>query len=290
MFLYNIDDLQATVRENLARRASEVARAEAIVAEEVGKFGAWLRSRGAIPTVVALRQRFEAIRRAELERLDFKLAALPPEARARVDEITRLIVEKLLLTPTEQLKATRRRTRRVGAYARSAHAAVRPAPSADAEQEPADADRATSSTPASSGTVASSRSARSRDRRIVADTSRAAARHARQPARAVAGQRRRRASSRKPAARPCRIVVIKTSGDRLQDAPLSEVGGKRLFVKEIEDALLADEIDLAVHSSKDMPAVLPDGLAIGAVLPREDPRDAVVLPRDATAGRPVDDR
>ena len=65
----------------------------------------WLRSRGAIPTVVALRQRFEAIRRAELERLDFKLSTLPPEARARVDEITRLIVEKLLLTPTEQLKA-----------------------------------------------------------------------------------------------------------------------------------------------------------------------------------------
>ena len=105
VFLYNIDDLQATVRENLARRASEVTRAEAIVGEEVGKFGAWLRSRGAIPTVVALRQRFESIRRAELDRLDFKLAALPPEARGRVDEITHLIIEKLLLTPTEQLKA-----------------------------------------------------------------------------------------------------------------------------------------------------------------------------------------
>jgi len=104
VFLYNIDDLQATVRENLARRASEVARAEAIVVEEVAKFGAWLRGRGAVPTVVALRERFEAIRRAELDRLDFKLAALPPEARARVDEITHLIVEKLLLTPTEQLK------------------------------------------------------------------------------------------------------------------------------------------------------------------------------------------
>src|SRR5262249_46951096 len=69
------------------------------------KFGAWLRARGAIPTVVALRQRFEAIRRTELDRLGFKLAALPPEARARVDEITHLIVEKLLLTPTEQLKS-----------------------------------------------------------------------------------------------------------------------------------------------------------------------------------------
>ena len=109
VFLYNIDDLQATVQENLARRASEVLRAEAIVAEEVARFSGWLRSRGAIPTVVALRQKFENVRRAELERLDFKLSALPPEARpearACVDEITRLLVEKLLLTPTEQLKA-----------------------------------------------------------------------------------------------------------------------------------------------------------------------------------------
>ncbi len=105
VFLYNIDDLQAAIRENLARRAGEVARAETIVNDEVEKFGGWFRARGAIPTVVALRERFEAIRRAELERLDFKLSSLPPEARARVDEITHLIVEKLLLTPTEQLKA-----------------------------------------------------------------------------------------------------------------------------------------------------------------------------------------
>jgi hydroxymethylbilane synthase len=76
----------------------------------------------------------------------------------------------------------------------------------------------------------------------------------------------------------CQIVVIKTSGDRLQDAPLSEAGGKRLFVKEIEDALLNGEVDLAVHSSKDMPAMLPEGLSIAGVLPREDPHDAVVLP------------
>lgn len=74
------------------------------------------------------------------------------------------------------------------------------------------------------------------------------------------------------------IVIIKTSGDRLQEAPLSEIGGKRLFVKEIEDALLEGAIDLAVHSSKDMPARLPDGLDVGAVLPREDPADVLVLP------------
>jgi glutamyl-tRNA reductase len=102
VFLYNIDDLQAAIQENIARRASEVARAETIVAEELERFSGWLRSRGAVPTVVALRQRFEEIRKAELQRLDYRLT---PEARARVDEVTRLIVEKLLLTPTEQLKA-----------------------------------------------------------------------------------------------------------------------------------------------------------------------------------------
>lgn len=105
VFLYNIDDLQGIVQENLARRGAEMARAEAIVAEELSRFTAWHRSRRAIPTVVALRQRFDDIRRAELRRLDAKLAGLTPEARARFDEVTRLIVEKLLLEPTEQLKA-----------------------------------------------------------------------------------------------------------------------------------------------------------------------------------------
>lgn len=104
VFLYNIDDLYAIVKENLARRTSEVERAELIVREEVDRFKTWMQSREVVPTVVALRQRFEAIRQAELRRLEPKLAPLPPEARARVDEVTRLIVEKLLLTPTEQLK------------------------------------------------------------------------------------------------------------------------------------------------------------------------------------------
>jgi len=105
VFLYNIDDLQTIVKENLARRSAELARAETIVDEEVAKFVAWMQSREIVPTVVALRQRFEAIRQSELRRLEPKLAGLPPEARARLEEVTRLIVEKLLLTPTEQLKA-----------------------------------------------------------------------------------------------------------------------------------------------------------------------------------------
>ena len=105
VFLYNVDDLQSIVQENLSRRTREIAHAETIVAEELLKFATWQRSRGAVPTVVALRQRFDAIRRSELQRLDGKLAGLSPDARARVDEVTRLIVEKLLHEPTEQLKA-----------------------------------------------------------------------------------------------------------------------------------------------------------------------------------------
>lgn len=92
---------------------------------------------------------------------------------------------------------------------------------------------------------------------------------------------------RQTAGTSCEILVIRTSGDRLAEAPLSEAGGKRLFVKEIEDALLRGDIDLAVHSCKDMPVALPDGLRIGAVLPREDPHDVVVLPATGQAVEPA---
>src|SRR5439155_9642703 len=98
-------DLQAIVQENLSRREAELNHADAIVAEELARFMAWLQSRRIVPTVVALRARFEGVRQAELRRLEPRLASLPPDARARVDEITHLIVEKLLLTPTEQLKS-----------------------------------------------------------------------------------------------------------------------------------------------------------------------------------------
>lgn len=89
------------------------------------------------------------------------------------------------------------------------------------------------------------------------------------------------------------IVVMSTAGDRIQDRPLSEVGGKGLFTLEIEEALRAGRIDLAVHSSKDMPTILPEGLHLSAFLEREDPRDAFIgrtvrrlddLPEGATVG------
>jgi hydroxymethylbilane synthase len=77
------------------------------------------------------------------------------------------------------------------------------------------------------------------------------------------------------------IVVIKTKGDIMQDVPLAAIGGKGLFVKEIEDALLRGEIDIAVHSMKDVPAEIPDGLEITIVSEREDPRDVLVSKKGA---------
>jgi hydroxymethylbilane synthase len=87
------------------------------------------------------------------------------------------------------------------------------------------------------------------------------------------------------------ISAIATTGDRIRDRPLSEIGGKGLFTREIEDALLAGTIDVAVHSMKDLSAVLPDGLMIGAVPPREDPRDGLLSPvAESISGLPASAR
>src|SRR5829696_4387727 len=80
------------------------------------------------------------------------------------------------------------------------------------------------------------------------------------------------------------LSVIKTTGDAIQDRPLSEAGGKGLFTKELDAALLEGAIDLAVHSAKDLPTALPDGIAIAGYLPREDVRDAFISHRADTLG------
>jgi len=91
----------------------------------------------------------------------------------------------------------------------------------------------------------------------------------------------------------CEIVILKTSGDRIQDRSLADAGGKGLFVKELEDALLREDIDLAVHSMKDVPTALPAGLSLSSFLEREDPSEAFLshkagslaeLPKGAKVG------
>lgn len=85
----------------------------------------------------------------------------------------------------------------------------------------------------------------------------------------------------------CELIVYKTTADRFPQTPVAALGGKRLFVKELEEALLAGQIDLAVHSAKDLPAWLPAGLALGAVPLRDDPHDALVL-RDGVVAPTTD--
>ena len=80
------------------------------------------------------------------------------------------------------------------------------------------------------------------------------------------------------------LEVIRTTGDRIHDRPLTEAGGKGLFTKEIEEALIAGAIDLAVHSAKDMPTILPPGLRIAGVLEREDARDVFISRKAKTLG------
>ena len=105
-------------------------------------------------------------------------------------------------------------------------------------------------------------------------------------ARAQAHEVGRRLAAADPALRAPDAIAfeaIHTTGDRMLQGPLAAIGGKGLFIREIEEALLGGRIDIAVHSMKDMPTRLPDGLVIGAVLPRADPRDALIA-ADADAG------
>jgi glutamyl-tRNA reductase len=104
VYLYNIDDLQTVVQENLGERKQEALRGETIVEEEVGKFMHWIGTLDSAPTIVALRKKLEAIRNAELSRMNGKLSAMSPAQREAVEIITRGIINKVAHDPTEFLK------------------------------------------------------------------------------------------------------------------------------------------------------------------------------------------
>ena len=188
-----------------------------------------------MPTIVALRQHCEHIRRAELERLDYKLAACPggrstrPRGRDHAPHHG-----EAAAAPTEQLKSLGDADT-VGAYSEALTRLFRLGDEAEAER--GDGNRSTGRAVHAPETPRAP---------VMLRIGTRGSQLALWQANTVAA---RIAASGGP---PCTIVAIKTSGDRLQEAPLSEIGGKRLFVKEIEDALLGGEIDLAVHSSKDM--------------------------------------
>jgi glutamyl-tRNA reductase len=109
VFLYDVDDLQAVAEANLKERLRHTGVVEAVVEDELQEFLAWMRSREVVPAVVALRERAERVRRAEIERARGQLRGLTPEQQAAFEAVTRAIVNKLLHTPTVGLKALARR-------------------------------------------------------------------------------------------------------------------------------------------------------------------------------------
>jgi glutamyl-tRNA reductase len=106
VYLYNTDDLQGVVESNLEQRRREAEKAEEIVSAEIGQFVGWLSSLQVVPTIVALRSRFDEIRRAELARTLSAWKDLPPDGEKRLEALTSAIVGKLLHTPTSTLKRT----------------------------------------------------------------------------------------------------------------------------------------------------------------------------------------
>ena len=239
--LFDIDHLQALVTENKSARRQEVAKAEHIVDEGLEKFTDWVRARSVVPTVASLQARAEAVRTREVERTLKGTDDLTPAQRRRVEAMSKAIVKKMLHDPIARLK---------GADGERYAAAVR-------ELFDLDGNEPTSRT---RGLTCRARSS---------------------PALEAAGWRcdRRNSSSTHSASRilasTSKCAKIRTEGDR-SDAPLSAIGGQGVFVKEIEAALLRSEIDFAVHSLKDLPPEIPEGLVLAAIPERGDPRDALV--------------
>jgi hydroxymethylbilane synthase len=254
IYLYDIDDLQQVVAANIRERQKEAVVAEEMIKREVMSFQHWLEGLNVVPTIVSLREKAETIRRQEVAKTLRKLQ-LSEEERTTIDALTTAIVNKLLHTPIVNLKKEIDAPEG-GKFLRS----VRQLFELD--------DKANRVVRV--GTRGSLLALRQTD--FVLDQ---------------LASFFPRLSFHK--------VLIKTIGDLTQakDIPLVKVGEKGLFIREIEEALLQEQIDLAVHSIKDLPSQLSSGLILGAIPPREDPRDVLVsraglsfaqLPKGARVG------
>ena len=266
IYLFDIDDLQKEAGAHRAERQSEAAEAEAIVEQELGRFLKAWRGRQVGPTVTALRAHVLGIAEAEAQRL-LRLAGRPRRAREAGDPAVRREHRQEAAAPAADGAAPGRR-RGGGAAGRRRAAAVR-----------------------SRGGVGAAAGGRSRGRRrrdaAVAEGKKPTDALIVTPGAIVIGTRGS-ALARWQAAEIGRLLraahpglevreeIIVTAGDRVQTGPVIDLGGKGVWVEEIESALSERRIDLAVHSMKDVPAELAPGLAIVAIPTRADPRDAIV--------------
>ncbi len=246
IYLYDIDDLQNVVEANIRERQREAVIAEEIIKREVAAFQRWLEELNVVPTIVSLREKAEAIRKQEMAKALRKLHNLSEEERATIDALTASIVKKLLHSPIVNLKK--------------------------------EAD-----TVEGSKFLLSIRHLFDLDTRLNRPI-RVGSRGSLLALQQTDWILRQLASFFPQVS--LQKVLIKTIGDLTQtsNVPLAKVGDKGIFIKEIEEALLQEKIDLAVHSIKDLPSQLPPGLIIGAITEREDPRDVLV----SRTGLPLD--
>ena len=245
MALFDIDDLERVVETNLNGRRLEAERAEGFVIGAVQGFSAWRRGLTATPAIASLHARGEEIRRAELERIEAQWEGLSEADRERLEALTKGIVSKLLHEPTVRVRAAAEDGDALRHLESLRHLFALEAPALTA-----------------AGAVHLILATR-RSPLALAQTELVAA--------------RLRAAGHETEALP-----LTTTGDRWSAEDRTPAPDRGLFVKELEEALLDGRAHLAVHSAKDLPGDLPEGLAIVAVPPREDPRDVLVGP----AGRP----
>ena len=262
VYLYDVDDLQGVVQANLKERQKEAQKAEGIVDQEIGQFHRWLGNpgRGADHRRPARALRGDPPRRAGEDLLQPQGPRQTgtqghrgadrghhQQGPAPADDGSQAVPER----------PGRRQLRRRGA------GPVRPR-TASARTEKSNA-----------STTESERGLKELGKPMAKKTLRIGTR-ASQLALWQANWVKSELEKRYPGLEVT-LTKIKTQGDKILDVPLAMVGGKGLFVKEIEEAMLRGEIDIAVHSMKDVPTIFPEGLALRCITEREDPRDIVIL-------------
>ncbi len=247
--LCNLDDLQQAVARNLSHRHEEVAEVTRMVEQETREFLRDLAGRRAVPAIRRLREHVEALRQEELERA--RARGLSEELSGLLETFSRNLMRKLLHQPTRKLREMAADgvdpARLQCSLAFFGMEEPSEASAVDSPQVAAERPLLRLGTRGSDLAVAQSEAVADELRRAWPDLE-------------------------------VRLEVIRTTGDRQQDRALSTFGGKGIFTRELEEALLEGRIDLAVHSLKDLPGTLPAGLTLASPPQREDPRDCLVGP------------
>ena len=246
VFVYNIDDLQNVVDSNLNEREKEAEKAKDLIEEEVKNYFRWISSLEVVPIIKAFRSQIRKLVQTELEATFTRMKNLDMEQKSEIKKIARSITNKFLHQPTVQLRELSKNKQLIAVDSFQEIFQL------NVQEKQKKSDKII---PMKNEILIGTRSS--------------------QLALWQAEWIKSLILENFPELN-IRLIHIKTIGDNILDTPLSKVGGKGLFVKELEQALLKKEIDLAVHSMKDVPTELPPGLEISVITKRNDPTDAFV--------------